>query len=533
MKSSKENHEYEQIINSLDLAVLTMDLSGNIVYTNKKMQELLTLYPQAKGTKCFEVCRHIWSESGTKFCSWCGIDDVARTGRPANKIVKGKDDKQWLFSWAPLYDENQIITRVVKTIIEITDPIREKSYLESLLMDIFAIMPIGIMIVNAESQIVFLNPAMEKRWGLSISQVIGTNIHELEIYGHSNSLEQGFDSLNKGIKSDKIELEVERHDGDKYWVSCQLIPFKKDKLGWQGILLEEDLTQLSRDKLFIEQDLKQKEAMLISQDKLAAVGQLAAGIAHELNTPITYVRGNMQTFEKYAALIADLITSLKQDVSSVEKETILNRMEKLVINMKEISDSSFTGTSRVMKIISSMKSFVQTDTAQINRINVYEPLQDALILVFNRIKYSGKVFVNKVLFSTGSESLTKSFAAIKIHGAAMRITQLFIILFNNAIDAWKSLPEKEKSPLRIDIILIEQKGIVKIEVTDNAGGISKEVLDKIFDPFFTTRSTKGGTGLGLSIAKQITAEHHCTLKVKNRPGHGVTFTITTDSLGGE
>ena len=529
MKSSKEDPDYEQIINSLDLAVLTMDLSGNIEYTNKRMQELLKLYPQGKGAKCFEVCRHIGSESGTDFCSWCGIDEVARTGRSVNKIVKSKDNKQWLFSWAPLYDENQIITRIVKTVTRITGPIREKSYLESLLMDIFVIMPIGIMIVNAENQIRFLNQAMEKRWGLSFNQVIGQNIHELEIYGHSDQLEQGFDNLNKGIRSDKIELEVERHDGDKYWVSCQLIPFKKDEFGWQGILMEEDLTQLSRDKILIEQELKKKEAMLVEQDKLAAVGQLAAGIAHELNTPITYIRGNMQTFEKYVALIADLITRLKEDVSLVEKETILNRMEKLVINMKDISGSSFTGTSRIMKIISSMKSFVQTDTAQINRINVYEPLQDALILVFNRIKYSGKVFVNKVLFSTGDESLTNSFAAIKIHGSAMRITQLFIILFNNIIDAWLSLQEKEKFPLKIDIMVTEQKDIVKIEITDNAGGIPKGAADKIFDPFFTTKSTKGGTGLGLSIARQIIAEHHCTLKVKNRPGHGASFIITTDS----
>jgi len=280
----------------------------------------------------------------------------------------------------------------------------------------------------------------------------------------------------------------------------------------------------------MEQELKKKDAMLIEQDKLVAVGQLAAGIAHELNTPITYIRGNMQTFEKYVTLIADLITSLKEDVSPIEKETILNRMEKLVINMKDISDSSLTGTSRIMKIISSMKSFVQTDT-QVNQNNIYEPLQDALILVFNRIKYNGKVFVNKVLFSTGDESLTKSFVAIMIAGSAMRLTQLFIILFNNAIDAWQSLSEKEKSPLKIDIIVTEQKGIVKIQIIDNAGGIPKKVADKIFDPFFTTKSTKGGIGMGLSIAKQIIAEHHCTLKIKNRPGHGVNFTITTDSLG--
>jgi len=137
MKSNKENYGYEQILNSLDQAVLTMDLSGNIIYTNKRMHDLLTLDPQVKGTKCFEVCRHIWSQSDTDFCFWCGIKDVARTGKPVNKIIKGQGNKQWLFSWAPLYDENQIITRIVKTITDITDQIMEKSYFENLLMDIF------------------------------------------------------------------------------------------------------------------------------------------------------------------------------------------------------------------------------------------------------------------------------------------------------------------------------------------------------------------------------------------------------------
>ena len=428
MKSNEKKYEFEQIIDSLNLAVLTMDLAGNINYANKKMQEILAKYPDGRGTKCYEACHHIWSETGTKFCSWCGLDNVVRTGRAIDKIIKGQDGRQWLFSWAPIHDENQTIIKVVKTIADITEQIEEKDYLEGMLLDIFSVI------------------------------------------------------------------------------------------------------KLSREKKEIEEDLKKKEKMLIDQDKLAAVGQLAAGIAHELNTPTTYVRGNMQTFSKYTDLMGDLLTRLKKDTPVVEKETILNKIEKLIINMKDIADSSFDGTSRIMKIISSMKTFVQSDRTMAEQINIYGPIQDALVLVFSRIKYSGKVFVNGVIFSAGDMNLTDSFKPIMMKGSAMRFTQLFIILLNNSIDAWESIPEKEKSLLKIEIAVIEQKSRAIIEVSDNGGGIEEGLIQKIFEPFYTTKAAKGGTGLGLSIARQIAAEHNSTIELKNMPGHGVCFTITTGGL---
>jgi len=428
LKSNEKKYEFEQIIDSLNLAVLTMDLAGNIDYANKKMQEILAKYPDGRGIKCYEACHHIWSENGKNFCSWCGIDNVVRTGRAIDKIIKGKDGRQWLFSWAPIHDENNTIIKVVKTIADITEQIEEKDYLEGMLLDIFSVI------------------------------------------------------------------------------------------------------KLSREKKEIEEDLKKKEKMLIDQDKLAAVGQLAAGIAHELNTPITYVRGNMQTFSKYSDLMGDLLTSLKKDIPVVEKETILNKIEKLIINMKDIADSSFDGTSRIMKIISSMKTFVQSDRTMAEQINIYGPIQDALVLVFSRIKYSGKVFVNGVIFSAKEMNLTDSFKPIMMKGSAMRFTQLFIILLNNSIDAWESIPEKEKSPLKIEIAVIEQKSRAIIEVSDNGGGIEEGLIQKIFEPFYTTKAAKGGTGLGLSIARQIAAEHNSTIELKNMPGDGVCFTITTGGL---
>lgn len=530
MKLNEKYYELKQMLNSINLAVLTMDLEGNIDYANKKMQEIFTQYPEGIGIKCYEVCNHVWSETGKKFCSWCGIDNVIRTGRAMDKIVKGKDGRQWLFSWAPIHDENKTIIKVIKTIADITEQMEEKDYLEGLLLDIFSIMPTGIMIFNGRNEIIFLNKAMEMRWKVILSQVRGINFHELDIYGPNDLLQQGFDNIKKGVRTDKIELAVDRHDGNQYWVVCSLIPFKKDKTGWNGILFEEDLTQLSKEKKEIEEDLKKKEKMLIDQDKLAAVGQLAAGIAHELNTPTTYVRGNMQTFSKYSDLMGTLLTRLQKDIGAVEKETILNKMEKLIINMKDIADSSFDGTSRIMKIISSMKTFVQSDRTMAEQINIYGPIQDALVLLFSRIKYSGKVFVNGVMFSAGEMNLTDAFKPIMMKGSAMRFTQLFIILLNNSIDAWESISEKEKSPLKIEITIIEQNNKMIIEISDNGGGIAEGVIRQIFEPFYTTKATKGGTGLGLSIARQIAAEHNSTIEVKNMPGHGVCFTITTGGL---
>ena len=525
MKPDTEYFEFQQIFDSFDMAVIVMDMDGIVEYFFREMKEILSNNYQptmVERKKCYELCQDIWSEAGNRFCSWCGINDVINKGKTVKKFVKGADKTHWFFSWAPIRNQAHKITKIVKTVTDITDQIEEKKYLGNKLMDIFSKMRIGIMILDDKGKIIFLNGAMEKRWGLGFNEVAYTYFPELEIYDNNSAFNRAFDNACRGIRSNEIEMEMKRYDGQSFQVSIDLIPFKKDNENWQVIMLEQDITKLFNEKELVKNDLKKKEAKLVELDKLAAIGQLAAGIAHELNTPTTYVRGNMQTFGKYTKIIADLVNRLQDDIPVSERNAVLDRMEKLITNMKEIAQSSFNGTSRIMKIISSMKSFVHTRNNMPILINIYAPLQDALILVFNRIKYKGSVFVNEMKI-TNDINLIDIFPSISILGSESRLSQLFIILFNNSIDAWESKSDKKKDPLRIDINVSVKKNAVKIEIKDNAFGFPDAIKDKIFEPFYTTKSKTGGTGLGLSIARQIAAEHNTVLMADNMPGKGVNF----------
>ncbi len=519
--------EFSQILDSLKMAVLTMTPDGTIDYTNTMMNEIIASYPRGVGTKCYEACEHIWSENRNDFCSWCGIHDVMENGVASDKIVKGKDGKQWLFNWAPIASENDTINKVVKTVTDISSQMHEKKYLENLLHDIFSAMPTGIVIFNGVGQIIYMNSAMEERWGLNYSQVAMADLVGLEIYPDNRALSQAFSDLNFGKQTKNFELEVERHDGRKYWVTTSFVPLKKERDGWQGILLEEDLTKLSRDKQQVEKNLANRESMLIEQDKLAAVGQLAAGIAHELNTPTTYVRGNMQTFGKYTEIMDNLLSRLQdEDIPSPEKEAAFTKLTQIIGNMKEIALSSFEGTSRLINIISSMKTFVRQSKDDNRRINIYEPIKDALVLVFNRLKHVGGASVNGKTFLPGAE-IDKLLTSFTVTGSAMRLSQLFIILFNDTIDAWQENHDKKEdsAPLKLELAVVTENTNLTIRICDNAGGIPDDVQEKIFEPFYTTKAVNVGTGLGLSIARQIAAEHNGKLYLENEPGVGACFVL--------
>ncbi len=172
--------EFSQILDSLDMAVVTINADGDIDYSNAMMNNIVASHPTGRGAKCYETCEHIWSESGEDFCSWCHIHDVMHSGHPKKSIVKSVNNKQWLFSWAPIFGKDRTTKKVVKTITDITSQISDSKYLETLLFDLFSAMPIGIVIYNGKGNIIFLNATMEERWGLTYSEVAMTNLLELE-----------------------------------------------------------------------------------------------------------------------------------------------------------------------------------------------------------------------------------------------------------------------------------------------------------------------------------------------------------------
>ncbi len=204
----------------------------------------------------------------------------------------------------------------------------------------------------------------------------------------------------------------------------------------------------------------------------------------------------------------------------LEKNTeMLEKMDKIICNMQEIARSSFEGTTRIMNIISSMRSFVQVQTDLLKGINVYSPINDAMVLVYNRTKHVGRISVNGLLFNPSDTNILDQ-EAMLIDGSASRLTQLFIILLNNSIEAWEETHENNTPPLDIKIVTQQSERTLSVSLCDNGGGIDKTLLEEIFKPFYTTKSQIYGTGLGLSIARQIAGEHGGTIVLKNTKNGG-------------
>lgn len=518
----QKSSEFKQIVDSLNVAVLTMDADGTVDYTNPYMDNIIATHPKGIGTKCYEICDHIWSESATDFCSWCRIDEVIKNGSSPETMIKSKEGKRWHFSWAPLFDKKRNILKIVKTIADVTEIMAVKSHMENLLLDIFVTLPVGILMLNGKSKIIFINTELEKRWGLSFREISMEILDDLEVYQNDATLSLALKDLRKGQRTDSVEVTFIRYDDLKYTIRVSLIPLIKDDFGWQGVLVEEDITEIVEAKKQIEKNLASREKMLVEQEKLAAVGQLAAGIGHELNTPTTYVRGNMQLFVRYAGMLTSLLGYIEGEDSYEQRKVAVNKMEDILLNVQEIANSSFEGTTQIMNIISSMRSFVQHQNSLNDTVDLYTPILDAITLVFNRVKYVGGIVVEGVTFNPGSSDFIKP-KPLMVKGNATRLGQLFVIILNNAIDAWHNMDSPPKEPFQLDIHTQQTGKTLNIMLTDNCGGIQANITDKIFDPFFTTKSSKEGTGLGLSIARQIVSEHGGSLVAKNSDNGGTVF----------
>ncbi len=287
------------------------------------------------------------------------------------------------------------------------------------------------------------------------------------------------------------------------------------------------LTQLNRELQRTMENLKkanreikEAQAQLLQQEKMASIGQLAAGVAHEINNPIGFIHSNLSVLQDY---IADLMKffekykSLKKAIAQGNKAAVAKNLRELLAVEKEIDLSfiledfekvvreSMDGSERVKVIVQDLKDFSHIDQAEVKFFNVNEGLESTLNIVWNEIKYKAKV--------------QKEYGDVpEIRCFPMQLNQVFMNLLVNAAQAI------DKDGL-IKIKTFATDKHVVIQIADNGAGIPKEIRGKIFDPFFTTKDVGKGTGLGLSTAYNIIKKHNGQIEVESEVGKGTCFTI--------
>jgi len=261
-------------------------------------------------------------------------------------------------------------------------------------------------------------------------------------------------------------------------------------------------------------DLQSTQAQVLQHEKMASIGQLAAGVAHEINNPIGYVSSNLNTLKKYLERLTGFITSMSGIVEhatgpEVQKElTDLRQSLKIDHIIKDIGTlikETFDGASRVGKIVQDLNTFSRIDKGESCMADVTECLESAINIAWNELKY--KVTINRDY---------ESIPPIKCY--PQQLNQVFINLLVNAGHAINGKGQ-------FTIATRAYKSSIYISIADTGSGIAPEHLSRIFEPFFTTKDVGKGTGLGLSISYDIIKKHQGDITVDSTVGKGTTFTI--------
>ena len=296
---------------------------------------------------------------------------------------------------------------------------------------------------------------------------------------------------------DKLEERVRERTADLQSANAALLAEK----GSQEALIEK---------------LHNAQNQLLQSDKMASIGQLAAGVAHEINNPIGYVNSNLGTLEKYLQDIFAMLEAYEQaepllaaDPTTAARVKVLRDkldIEFLKNDVGALMKESEEGISRVTKIVHDLKDFSHVDESEWQMVDLHKGLESTLNLVRNEIKYKAEV--------------VKEYGNLQeIECLPSQINQVFMNMLVNAAHAIESLGT-------ITIRTGMQGDEAWVEFADSGKGIPPENLKRIFEPFFTTKPVGKGTGLGLSLSYSIVQKHHGRIEVASEMGKGTTFRIT-------
>jgi PAS domain S-box-containing protein len=265
--------------------------------------------------------------------------------------------------------------------------------------------------------------------------------------------------------------------------------------------------------------LQQTQSIMVQQEKLASIGQLAAGVAHEINNPLGFLKSNHATLEKYARTLVAAWRELREAAPQAAAEVEgRHGLAGIFEDLEPMFAESEDGFARIVSIVGNLKNFSRAERSQDTApYDVNAGIESTLVVAWNEIKYVADV--------------EKDFGALpQIQACGGEINQVVLNILVNAAQAIKSQGRSKKG--RISIATRQRGDRVAITISDDGPGIPKAILSKVFDPFFTTKEPGSGTGLGLSISYDIVvAKHGGSISVSSEPGEGTAFVVELPIAG--
>ncbi|MEB3212222.1 MAG: ATP-binding protein, partial [Leptolyngbyaceae bacterium] len=324
-------------------------------------------------------------------------------------------------------------------------------------------------------------------------------------------------------------LQIGRTLGEKPWKNeeVELLQDIGNQMAiaiYQAQLYEE--SQIKTEELKRSyQELQEAQLQLIQSEKMSSLGQLVAGIAHEINNPINFISGNLAIASDYVKTLTTIFSQLQQAQANLPSDIrpLMENpdIEYIISDFPQLLGSMGNGTERICRIVQSLRTFSRLDQADYKAVNLHENIDSTLVILQNRLNGRAGNPEIQVIKDYGNVPLIECYSGL--------LNQVFMNLLVNAIDAIEEKQERSGNDYSGCITIqtrLAADDKVSIAIKDNGPGMDPKTREKIFNPFFTTKPIGIGTGMGLSISYQIvTGNHQGQLLCVSTPGVGTKFVI--------
>jgi len=402
---------------------------------------------------------------------------------------------------------------------ETADAVRRS---EARLRTIIDSTPLGICITNEDGIFEYVNDAYCRIYGYAPTELIGEHFTKIVAPDkiqfwrdlHDKYMRMSGEEI-RGYSDIRTEWIVRHKDGKPITILADAARITSEDGKHKKVTFVMNISEMAK----LRENLRQSEMQLMQAEKMSSLGQMVAGVAHEVNTPLGYVKSNLQLLldahKELTSLLA-LHQKLKEQIlhgSSSAVAKLLNEIEErsetatLHAEVEKLCLNSLDGIERIQDLVSSLKNFSRLDEAAFKQIDLNENIESTLKIAAHLIREKGI-------------KVEKDFGTLpEIPAYPAQLNQVFLNLLTNAVQAITHDKGKIKITTR------KEGEHVVVKVSDNGTGILPEHLNKIFEPFFTTKEVGKGTGLGLSIVYKIIEKHGGKISVESEVGKGSTFTV--------